>query len=86
MVGTLISERKFFFWSLKNFKAPLLIGETDVLMDSIWRLEALNLWVTCSSTNCSIKLWSLADGKLNDTPSPIEHSQEVTAIFYVPAV
>lgn len=83
LVGTLISERKFFFWSLKNCKAPLLIGETDVLMDSIWRLEQADLWVTCSSTNCSVKLWRLAGGSLEDVSSPIEHTQEVTSIFYV---
>ena len=82
-IGALCYDRRFYFWSFRNTVKPILVGETDVLMDSLWRLEALDLWVTCSSTNSSIKLWKQENGVLKDEGSFMTHSQEVTSIFYV---
>lgn len=77
------SDRKIFFWSFSNFKVPLLVGEIDVLMKSIWRLEAVGLWATAATSPAMVRLWKFQGGKLSEDKLTISHTQEVTSLFYV---
>lgn len=77
------SDRKIFFWAFSNYKVPLLVGEIDVLMKSIYRLESLGLWATVASSPAIVRLWRFQSGKLTEGNMTISHTQEVTALFYV---
>ena len=80
------SDRKIFFWGFTNYKVPLLVGEIDVLMKSIYRLESVGLWATCASSPAIVRLWKFQSGKLAEEKLTISHTQEVTALFYVSKV
>lgn len=88
LVAALNSERRFFFWSYNNIITPLLVGEMDVLMKKIYRLESLDLWVTAGETvgdvpEPVIKLWKFTGERLVENKMIITHNKPLTAIFYV---
>lgn len=83
LICAMNSDRKFFFWSFGHFTQPITVGEIDILMNNIWRIEPLDYWVTSSANPPVVKFWKFNNYSLSEVNIQIDHNKVITSLFYV---